>query len=122
MVFLPTDWSSFAWGALVGGVAAFATGFLKKAGEQAFGLLSNKLNPKTPEPVQVDGKFVPTRFVPGECAWVNEVQLYDFEADGYTYYPHPKSNARCFRMTSDGRNPLKEFLVVQPGAREIAGA
>ena len=121
MSFIPSDLSSFAWGAAVGGVAAFGTGFLKKAGEQAFGFLSNKLNPKTPDPVQVDGKFVPTRYVPGACALVNEMKLYEFEEKGYTYYPHPSSDARCFRITSDGRNLLKEYLLVQPGATEVVG-
>lgn len=122
MSLLPTDLPSFVWGAVLAGIAAFATGFLKHAGERAFGYIANKLNPKPPEPTQVDGHFVPTRFVPSECAWVNEVKLYEYEAKGYTYYPHPKSRARCFRITSDGMRPLKEFLLVQPGAKEVAGA
>ena len=122
MSLLPTDLPSFAWGALLGGVAAFATGFLKKAGEHAFGYLANRINPKPPEPFQVDGRFVPTRFAPSDCAWVNEVKLYEYEEKGYTYYPHSKNNARCYRMTSDGMKPLKEFLLVQPGAKEVASA
>jgi len=122
MSFFPSDWSSFIWGVVAGAVAAFFTGFLKKAGEHAFAFLVNKLNPKPLEPVQVDGKFVPVRFGPGECAWVNEIRLYEFEEKGYTYYPHPIGNAKCFRVTSDGLRPLKEFLLVQPGAKEVAGA
>jgi hypothetical protein len=122
MVFLPTDFSSFAWGALVGAAAAFATGFLMKAGEHAFVFIAGKVKPKPLEPVQVDGRFVPTRFTPAECAWINEVKLYEYEEKGYTYYPHPKSNARCYRLTSDGRHPIKEFLLVSPGAKEITNA
>ena len=116
MAFLPSDWPSFLWGAGIGAVAAFGTGFLQKAGEKAFARLDERLHPKAPDPVQVDGKFVPERFSPGLCAWVREVQLYEYEAKNYTYYPHPKSDARCFRITSDGRNPVKEYLMVQPGA------
>ena len=81
-----------------------------------FARLDERLHPKAPDPVQVDGKFVPERFSPGLCAWVREVQLYEYEEKNYTYYPHPKSDARCFRITSDGRNPVKEYLMVQPGA------
>ena len=122
MSLMPSDLPSFLWGAAIGGVAAFATGFLKKAGEHAFGFVANKLNPKPPEPIQLDGKFIPSRYAPGDCAWVHEVKLYDFEEMGYTYYPHPKGNARCFRITSDGRTPFREFLLVKPGASEVAGA
>ena len=118
MSFLPTDWSSFLWGMLIGSVAAFGTGFLKKAGEHAFSYLVGKINPKLPDPEQVDGRFVPTRFPAGLCAWVREVQLYEYEQRSYTYYPHPKNNARCFRVTSDGKNPVKEFLLVRPGVKE----
>lgn len=122
MVFLPTDLTSFIWGTLIGAVAAFGTGFLQKAGEHAFIYFKNKINPKPPEPEQVDGHFVPVTFLPGECAWVNEGKLYDYEQKGYSYYPHPKNNARCFRMTSDGRHHIKEFLLVQPGAKEVVSA
>lgn len=121
MSFLPTDLPSFAWGVLIGAGAAFGTGFLQKAGEHAFTFAAGKVNPKPPEPEQVDGRFVPTRFTPGICAWVGEIQLYEYEEKGYTYYPHPKNEARCFRITSDGVKPVKEFLLVQPGAVEVAG-
>lgn len=122
MSFLPTDWNSFAWGALIGGIAAFSTGFLKKAGEHTFSWLASKVNPKPPEPEKVDGKFVPISFAPGVCSWVREVQLYEYDEKGYTYYPHPKNSARCFRVTSDGKNLFHEFLLVQPGAVEVACA
>ena len=116
MSFFPTDWSSFLWGTAIGALAAFGTGFLQKAGEKAFAHIDAKLNPKPPEPVQVDGRFVPTAFAAGVCAWINEVKLYEYEEKGYIYYPHPKTKGKCFRITSDGRHALKEFLMVQPGA------
>jgi hypothetical protein len=121
MSLLPSDPSSFVWGAVVGGAVAFLTGFLQKAGEETFSALSRKINPGPPDPVQVDGKFSPTKFAPVDCAWVLEVKLYEYEQRGYTYYPHPKNGGRCFRVTSDGHRPIKEFLVVQPGAKEIVG-
>ncbi len=122
MAFLPTDLPSFAWGALVGAIAAFGTGFLQKVGEHVFAYIRDKINPKHPEPEQIDGHFVPVTFACSECAWVNEVKLYEYEQKGYSYYPHPKNNARCFRITSDGRHPIKEFLLVQPRAKKMANA
>jgi hypothetical protein len=56
------------------------------------------------------------------CAWVREIDLYEYEQKGYGYYPHPENGAHGFRITSDGRRPLKEFLLIQPGAEEIRGA
>lgn len=121
MSFLPTDFPSFVWGAAITGVAAFATGFLKKGGEHAFTKVAAKLNPKPPDPEQVDGRFaLPTSA--GPCAWVSELKLYEYEEKGYTYYPHPKNGARCFRNTSDGRNPVREFLLVLPEAQKVADA
>jgi hypothetical protein len=110
------------WGAAIAGLAAFGTGFLKKAGEHTFTNVAGKLNPKPPEPEHVDGRFVPTRFAPGLCAWVSEQKLYEYEEKGYTYYPHPSNSAHCFCNTSDGRGLVREFLLVQPGAQEVAGA
>lgn len=116
MSLLPTDLPSFAWGALAGAVAAFGTGFLKKAGESAFALIARKINPPPPEPVQVDGHFVATAFAPADCAWVGEAHVYDYETKGYTHYPHPKNGAQCFRIVFDGTKPAKQILLVQPGA------
>jgi len=122
MPLLPTNLPSFTWGLIIGGIAAFATGFFKRAGERVFDYFANRFHPMPPEPVQVDGHFQPTRFAPSQCAWINEVKLYEYETKGYTYYPHPKENARCYRLTSDDMRSLKEFLMVQPDAKEVARA
>jgi hypothetical protein len=119
MSLFPTDWISFIWGAVAGGVVAFMGGFLKKAGEHVFTVVSNKFNPRPLEPIQVGGQFVPVRYEGGVCAWVREVNLYDYEEKGYNYYPHPKGGAKCFRISSSGRDPVKEFLMVEPDAKEL---
>ena len=118
MSLLPSDLPSFLWGAVAGIAAAFGTGFFKKAGEGFFAFLSNKIHPKPVEPIQVDGKFVATIYESGKCAWVSELQLYDFEARDYFYYPHPNKNARCYRLTPNGSQLLKEFLMVQPNTKK----
>jgi len=115
VTFLPSDLASFLWGAAIGAVAAFGTGFLQRAGEKSFERFERWRNPPDPEPTQVDGKFEPTRYNPGRCAWIRDLKLYEYEAKGYTYYAHPKTGGRCFRITSDGRSPVKEFLMVEPG-------
>lgn len=43
------DTSSFLWGAAIGVVGAFATGFLKKAGEDSYSWLKKKINPMSEE-------------------------------------------------------------------------
>lgn len=43
------DLSSFLWGALLGVIAALATGFLKKAGEDAYSWVKKKINPNSGE-------------------------------------------------------------------------
>jgi hypothetical protein len=44
------DISSFLWGAAIGVIGAFATGFLKKAGEDSYSWAKKKINPKAGEP------------------------------------------------------------------------
>jgi hypothetical protein len=44
-----------------------------------YAALKSKWFPKPPEPVKVDGKFVPSAFEPGKCAWVPEYKAYDHE-------------------------------------------
>lgn len=44
------DISSFLWGATIGVIGAFATGFLKKAGEDSYSWMKKKINPKSTEP------------------------------------------------------------------------
>jgi len=119
MAFFSTNLTSFAWGALLGGVIAFATGFLKKAGEHAFSFVKNKISPEPPEPIQVDGYFRTILFPANELAWVKEALLYEYEQKGYRYYPHPHREAHCYRITSDGGQSYKEFLLVRPSAKEV---
>jgi hypothetical protein len=116
MFFLPLDPNSFTLGAVVGIVGAFGTGFLKKAGEDFYSWVKNKIHPKLPESIQIDGTFLPSQFEPGSCAWIRQERLYEFEEQAYSYYPHRKNGARCFRVTYDGSKPLTEYLMVKPGA------
>ncbi|MDP1573261.1 MAG: hypothetical protein Q8M09_14545 [Pseudomonadota bacterium] len=43
------DMSSLTIGILIGAVGVFATGFLRKAGEDLYALIKNKVNPGSPE-------------------------------------------------------------------------
>ena len=121
MQILPTgwNWASFIWGACIGTVTAFGAGFLQKAGEHFFDLLKNKVSPPPLEPKQLGGSFIPTTYQPGDCAWIRDYQLYDYEQKGYFYYPHPEDEAKCYRVTSDGTKPVKEFLMVKLDAQRV---
>ena len=55
MTILPSDFPSFAWGIALGVIGAFGAGFLKKAGEDSYSWIRNKISPKPSEqhPAQV---------------------------------------------------------------------
>jgi len=114
------DWVSFGSGAVIGGVAAFATGFLKKAGEHAYEFVREKFFPEPLGPIEIDRKYAPSLFKLGSCSWVPEVDLDEFESKGHTHYPHPSGAPRCYRATMTGHGPVKEFLMVKPGAEKAA--
>jgi hypothetical protein len=116
MDFLPSDWTSFIWGTFIGGVAAFATGFLKKAGDHAYSAIQRRFFPEPLKSIEVDRKFVPSLYKIGGCAWVAELDVSEFEDKGFKHYPHPSGSPKCFRVTSDGRRTINEFLMVKPDA------
>lgn len=116
MSFLPTDWNSFIWGVAVGGLGAFFTAFPKKFGEDAYAVLKSKCFPKPPEPIKVDAKFAPSASEAPESAWVPEGRVYDYEAKNYSYYLHPKTGGKCFRVVGEGNSSRREFLMVPPDA------
>ncbi len=48
----PSDLASFLWGIGLGVIGAFAAGFLKRAGEDSYTWIKNKINPKAIDPMQ----------------------------------------------------------------------
>jgi len=108
------DWLSFVTGAALGAVGAFGTGFLQKAGEAAFAGLKGRLGP--PAPVKVATTFLATIFAPGDCAWVDAMEIDDREAAGWSFYPAPPRNAKCYRVVAKGGGQADEYLMVRPGA------
>ena len=55
MSILPSDFTSLLWGIALGVIAAFGTGFLKKAGEECYSWIRSKVGHKPPaqHPAQV---------------------------------------------------------------------
>jgi hypothetical protein len=49
MTFFPSDITSVIWGVAIGVIGAFGAGFLKKAGEDFYSWIRNKVNPKSTE-------------------------------------------------------------------------
>lgn len=115
MSFLPADLPSFLWGIAIGGIAALLSGIFKKAGEDLYGLLKSRLAP--PAPISVPHDFDPVLYEKGGCAWVPESDLERLEANGYTYYPHKKRSAKCFRMTYSVHGQINEYLMAKPNAK-----
>ena len=91
------------------------SGVIKKAGEDLYGLIKTKVTP--PEPILVPHDFDPVLYEPGECAWVPESKRERLVADGYTYYPHAKRGAMCFRMTHSAHGQTNEYLMAKPSAK-----
>jgi hypothetical protein len=110
MDFWPRDLLSFGWGLLVGGVAAFLTGFLKKAGEDTWTAVHKRLFPLDPEPIHVPANFNPNQYEQGTFAWVRDDSIHQREIEGYTHFLHPNGRAKCFRTIPGHR----EFLMRTP--------
>lgn len=114
----PDDLPSYLWGAATIGIAWFLSSFFGAAGSDAWSLLKRKVKPG---PMKVSRKFSPEIYAPGDCAWVGDDKIFDYEDNGYEYYPHPKNGAKCFReiMVHSGMKG-NEWLMVKPGAEKIA--
>lgn len=114
------SWGSFVFGVVLGAAGMLATGFLRAAGSDLYQYLKKRINPPPLEPVKVGSHFDPVLYEPGSCAWVREEKVDDYEHDKYTFYPHPKSGAKCFREAWVGPQKRIEFLMVRPDATRKA--
>jgi hypothetical protein len=101
---------SFASGLVIGGLGSFATGFLTKAGGDAWSAIRHRIFPPEPAPIVVPNNFDAKQYEQGEFAWVPEVDRFQKEAEGYTYFQHPHHLAKCFRQLPQ----RKEFLMRRP--------
>jgi hypothetical protein len=111
------NWLSFLSGVAVTGLVAFGSGFAKKAGEAAWDAVRSRIWPAPAGDIEVERDFDAVLFRPGDCAWVPELRVPEFEDRNFTHYPHRSGAPRCYRMTSDGRTMYKEFLMVSPDAQ-----
>lgn len=122
MNWLPDDLPSFLWGVVVGAVGLFIAGFLNTAGADAWKWIKARVAPPPLEPIVVERTFKPTRYDPGSCAWVREERLLIYEEKGYRYYPHPRNNAKCYRLVHTRTHTEKEYLMVSPAAVELTSS
>lgn len=113
------DLGSFALGAGLSAVAAYATGFLQEWGKETFSFVRRKIVKTPPDKERVPKEFVPSTYVPGDCAWVREERVFDKLAEGWTNYPGPAQGGPAYRRTPDGNVELVEFLLVKPGAARV---
>jgi hypothetical protein len=102
--------SIFTLGTGFGLLVAFLTGFSKQAGADFYAFLKSKIFPPELEPIEVARSFEPDS---SGCSWVGEDKLTSCVAQGYSYYKHGESNAKCYRYSSSARNH-KEFLMHRP--------
>lgn len=114
MSLLPSDLASFLWGLIVGAVVIVFSGFGSAAGSDLWHWVKRRIRRDPPEPMEVSGKFSPSLYPPGSCAWVPELDVLAKEQHDWGYYPHPDTQGRCYRMANHGGRLTKEFLMVRP--------
>ena len=108
------DLPSFLWGAIFGGVAAFATGFLSEAGKRAFESLSRRISPPPPDPKQVPRKYLPDGLSADRISEIREDKIVDFEHEGYRLVLEHGTRRPLFRLSNDPAGPIRMFLMHKP--------
>jgi hypothetical protein len=133
MNWLPHDVLSFLWGAATAVVVMIVAGFRRRSGKEPLpspvpatadvpplpretAPEASAFSQRPPDAVQVDMQFKPTLYKSDDCVWVRLESLARFEADGYSYYPHPSNGAKCVR----GYDSDATFLMVNPYAERPA--
>jgi hypothetical protein len=101
----------FLSGLLIGALAAFGTGFLKKAGETFFTAIYKKYFDDSQEFVEVGSSYEVSPSAEIQFAWVAEFKTYEFLNKGFRFHWIDDKKNGCFRKTSDGRRVYKEFLM-----------
>ncbi|WP_317933224.1 hypothetical protein [Halioxenophilus sp. WMMB6] len=112
---LPSDLSSFIWGLVSGIVVVVFSSFFSAAGGDLWRWVKAKVSPSPPPPLQVRADFKPRDRIFDECAWVHGQRTTLRELEGYRFYLHPKTRARCFReLQFEGEEPFQEWLMLKP--------
>lgn len=109
---MPTDLVSFIWGFVIAALAIIASGLLKAASADLYKWIKSKVSPPPVEPILVERNFQPEPEENKSYSWVNEEKIFRLESEGYSYYFHPKSKGKCYRLVRSGNgNQFKEWLM-----------
>lgn len=117
MDLLPSDIVSFVWGALAAGALLVVTGLCNAAVSDLYLWIKKKLDRSPPEPRELPQRFSPSVFAKEDCAWEPEIDVPGKEQEGWSFYPHPDTKGRGFRMANHGGKLTREFLMTKPGAK-----
>lgn len=103
-----------AGGAILGGLAAWANGFLGAAGEHAWEALKRRHFPERPSEREVASAYS----IPGErgdrYAWIPEHNVIDREAAGWKRALHHVDGCPVFIRNRDGVGERRDFLMRRP--------
>lgn len=109
---MPTDLVSFVCGIVIAALAIIGSGLLKAASADLYKWLKSKVSPPPIEPVLVERNYEPEKTENKSYSWVNEEKVFRLKTEGYSFYLHPKTKAKCYRLVRSGSgNQFKEWLM-----------
>lgn len=109
---MPTDLVSFVGGIVIAALAIIGSGLLKAASADLYKWLKSKVGPSPIEPVLVERNYEPEKTENKSYPWVNEEKVFRLKTEDYSFYLHPKTKAKCYRLVRSGSgNQFKEWLM-----------
>ena len=98
-------------------VAAMVYGsFFGEAGKDLYAWVKRKLWPSEPEPVRVRSNFQPENYSGDLFLWVNEDNVSQRLAEGFSYYRDPEDGAKRFMIANPELSLAeKTFYMWRPG-------
>lgn len=117
------SWASYSVG-VASGVGALVFGaFFGEAGKDLYAWVKRKLWPLEPDPVRVRSNFQPENLSGKLFLWVNEDNIPQRLAEGFTYYRDPEDGAKRFMIANQSLSPAeKTFYMWRPGENRTRDA
>ena len=116
------DWTSYLLGFASGAGTLIIAAFFGEAGKDLYALVKRKLWPVEPEPVKVRSNFQPQNLSGDLFLWVNEDNVTQRLAEGFSYYCDPEDGAKRFMIANPSLSPAeKTFYMWRPGENKDRG-
>ena len=115
------SWALFAL--VMIGLIIVVKGFFGEAGKDLYALVKRKLWPLEPEPVRVRSNFQPKNLPGNLFLWINEDNVTQRLAEGFSYYCDREDGAKRFYLADPETLPAERtFYMWRPGQNETNDA